>query len=80
MWQAVVLALLVAFSSAGSAQAQTNQELIAKLLQLQQGGIENVGRALAGQTSQRALQASLARRLGVPVAPGAGSAASAPKK
>lgn len=58
MWQAVVVALLVTLGSAGSAQAQTKKELVAKLLQLQQGGIENIGRALAGQTSQRALQAA----------------------
>ena len=58
MWQVVVMALLIAFGSAGSAQAQTKKELIAKLMQLQQPGIENIGRALAGQTSQRALQAA----------------------
>lgn len=58
MWQVVVMALLIAFSSTGSAQAQTKKELIAKLVQLQQPGIENIGRALAGQTSQRALQAA----------------------
>lgn len=55
MWRAAMMALLVA---AGSAQAQTKQELVAKLLQLQQAGIQNVGRVLAGQTSQRALQAA----------------------
>lgn len=58
MWHAVVLALVMALGGAGSVQAQTKKELIAKLLQVQQGGIENVGRALAGQTSQRALQAA----------------------
>ena len=58
MWQVVVMALLIAVGSAGSAQAQTKKELIAKLMQLQQPGIENIGRALAGQTSQRALQAA----------------------
>lgn len=41
-----------------SAHAQTKKELVAKVLQLQQSGIDNVGRALAGQTSQRVLQAA----------------------
>ena len=58
MWQAVVVGLMIAVCGAGSAQAQTKKELVAKLLQLQQGGIDNVGRALAGQTSQRVLQAA----------------------
>ena len=58
MWQAAIVAVLVAYGSAGSAQAQTKKELVAKVLQLQQGGIENVGRSLAGQTAQRALQAA----------------------
>lgn len=52
------LALLALLLAAGGAQAQTKKELAAKLLQLQQPGIENVGRALAGQVSQRALQAA----------------------
>jgi hypothetical protein len=58
MWKAIVMASVVAFGSAGVAQAQTKKELVAKLIQAQQGGIENVGRALANQTSQRALQAA----------------------
>jgi hypothetical protein len=60
MWRALALALLVALGSAAvaPAQAQTKKELVARLLQLQQPGIENVGRALAGQTSQRVLQAA----------------------
>ena len=58
MWQAMMLAILIALGSSGSAQAQTKKELVAKLLQLQQTGIDNVGRALAGQTSQRVLQAA----------------------
>jgi uncharacterized protein len=63
MWQTVVVAIAIAVG-AGSAQAQaqtqtqTKKDLIAKLLQLQQPGIENIGRALAGQTSQRVLQAA----------------------
>ena len=57
MWQAVVVAIAIAVG-AGSAQAQTKKELIAKLMQLQQPGIENIGRAIAGQTSQRVLQAA----------------------
>ncbi len=64
MWQTVVAAVMIALCSAGSVQAQapaqtqTKKDLIAKLLQLQQTGIDNVGRALAGQTSQRVLQAA----------------------
>ena len=57
MWQAVMVAIAIAVG-AGSAQAQTKKELIAKLMQLQQPGIENIGRAIAGQTSQRVLQAA----------------------
>jgi uncharacterized protein len=55
---ALRLALLALLLAAGAAQAQTKKELTAKLLQVQQPGIENVGRALAGQVSQRALQAA----------------------
>ena len=68
MWQAVLVAVAIALGGLNSAQAQaqapapaaaqTKKELIAKLLQLQQTGIDNVGRALAGQTSQRVLQAA----------------------
>jgi uncharacterized protein len=56
IWRAVTMALLVA--AGGGAQAQTKQELVAKLVQLQRAGIESVGRVIAGQTSQRALQAA----------------------
>lgn len=55
---ALRIGLLALSMAAGGAQAQTKKELAAKLLQLQQPGIENVGRALAGQVSQRALQAA----------------------
>jgi uncharacterized protein len=58
MWQAVVVAMLLAVGGADSAQAQTKKELVAKLLQLQQAGIDNVGRAVAGQASQQMLQAA----------------------
>ncbi len=58
MWQALLVASLIAVASAGSAQAQTKSELVAKLVSLQQAGIENIGRALAAQTSQRVLQAA----------------------
>ena len=58
MWQAVLLASLVLLGGAGNAQAQSKKDLVAKLVQLQQAGIDNVGRALAGQTSQRVLQAA----------------------
>ena len=49
---------LGALAAALPAHAQTKKELVAKVLQLQQSGIDNVGRALAGQTSQRVLQAA----------------------
>lgn len=49
----IVLAMLL---GVGAAQAQTKKELVAKLLQLQQPGVENIGRALAGQVAQRVLQ------------------------
>lgn len=38
--------------------AQSKKELVDKILAAQQGGIENVGRALAGQLSQRVLQSA----------------------
>jgi hypothetical protein len=43
---------------AGGAQAQNKKDLVAKVVQLHQQGIENVGRAIAGQTSQQMLQAA----------------------
>jgi len=58
MWRAAVVALVIALAGTGSAQAQTKKELITKLLQLQQAAIENVGRAIAAQTSQQMLQAA----------------------
>ena len=62
MWKTVAVALAIAVGGAGSAQAQapaqTKKELIVKLLQMQQAGIDNIGRALAGQTSQRVLQSA----------------------
>jgi hypothetical protein len=58
MWRAVAVGLMVVVGATGGAQAQTKKELIAKLVQLQQPGIDNVGRVLAGQTSQRVLQAA----------------------
>lgn len=66
MRQAMVVALIVAASAAGGAQAQTKQELVARLLSLQQAGIENVGRAIAGQTSQQMLQAASQAMPGLP--------------
>jgi hypothetical protein len=50
-----VLALALA---AGAAQAQTKKELVAKVVQLHQQGIENIGRVIAGQTSQQMVQAA----------------------
>jgi hypothetical protein len=47
------LALLLA---TGAAQAQTKKELAAKVVQLQQAGIESIGRTIAGRTSQQMLR------------------------
>jgi len=64
MWHGTLLAVLVVLGGAGSAQAQaqtqpqTKRELVAKLVQLQQTGIENIGLQIAVQTSQRFLQAA----------------------
>jgi uncharacterized protein len=52
---------VLALVASGLAQAQSTpakKELAAKLVALQQAGIQNVGRRIAGQTSQRALQAA----------------------
>jgi hypothetical protein len=53
--------MVLALAASGLAQAQSTpakKELAAKLVALQQAGIQNVGRQIAGQTSQRALQAA----------------------
>jgi uncharacterized protein len=52
------MTLLVLALGAGAAQAQTKKELVAKVLQLQQQGIESIGRVIAGQPSQQMLQAA----------------------
>jgi uncharacterized protein len=54
-WQIAFLAVALA---AGSAQAQNKKELVAKVVQLHMQGIENVGRVIAGQTSQQMLEAA----------------------
>ncbi|MDH4290459.1 MAG: hypothetical protein OEV65_17100, partial [Aquincola sp.] len=59
----LVIALLLA---AGGAQAQTKKELAAKVVQLHQQGIENVGSMIASQTSQQMLQAAGQALPGVP--------------
>lgn len=58
MWRYVMLAVLITLGGAGPAQAQTKKELVAKMLQLQQTGVENMGRQIAGQIAQRYLQAT----------------------
>jgi hypothetical protein len=52
------LAALALVVAAAPAQAQNKKELIAKVVQLHMQGIENVGRVIAGQTSQQMLQAA----------------------
>ena len=54
-WRIALLALALA---AGSAHAQSKKDLMAKVVQLHMQGIENVGRVIAGQTSQQMLQAA----------------------
>jgi len=54
-WRIAFLAVALA---TGGAHAQSKKELIAKVVQLHQQGIENVGRIIAGQTSQQMLQAA----------------------
>jgi hypothetical protein len=58
MWRVALLAVLMALGGAESAQAQTKKELVAKVLQLQQPGVDNVGRQIATQMAQRYLQAT----------------------
>jgi uncharacterized protein len=52
------IACVVLLSAALTASAQTKKELVAKVLQLHQQGIETIGRVIAGQTSQQMLQAA----------------------
>jgi hypothetical protein len=52
------LMLLIVALVAGTAHAQTKKELVAKVVQLHQQGIENVGRVIASQTSQQMLRAA----------------------
>jgi uncharacterized protein len=54
-WQIAFLAVALA---TGSAQAQNKKDLVAKVVQLHMPGIENVGRVIAGQTSQQMLEAA----------------------
>ncbi len=54
-----LIAAAICFAAAvAPAQAQTKKELVARVMKAQEAGIEGVGRALAGQTSQRILQAA----------------------
>lgn len=52
------LAVLAVALAAAPAHAQNKKELVAKVVQLHMQGIENVGRVIAGQTSQQMLQAA----------------------
>jgi hypothetical protein len=52
-----LLFIALAVAAAG-AHAQTKKELVAKLVQVQQSGIENVGRMLAAQPAQQMLEAA----------------------
>ncbi len=54
----MTLIALALAAGAAQAQVQTKKDLIAKVVQLHQPGIENVGRVIAGQTSQQMLQAA----------------------
>jgi uncharacterized protein len=52
------LAVLALALATVPAHAQNKKELVAKVVQLHMQGIENVGRVIAGQTSQQMLQAA----------------------
>jgi uncharacterized protein len=54
----MTLIALTLAAGASQAQVQTKKDLIAKVVQLHMQGIENVGRVIAGQTSQQMLQAA----------------------
>jgi hypothetical protein len=65
MWKTLVLA--VALTAAAGAQAQDKKALVAKVLQLQQPGIESTARQLAEQPANQLLQqAAIAIRQRVP--------------
>ena len=57
-WRIALIALSALALATGSAHAQSKKDLIAKVVQLHMPGIENVGRIIAGQTSQQMLQAA----------------------
>jgi uncharacterized protein len=57
-WRIAAIALSALALATGSAHAQSKKDLIAKVVQLHMQGIENVGRIIAGQTSQQMLQAA----------------------
>ena len=54
----LAMTMLALALAAGGAQAQNKKELVAKVVLLQQQDIENVGRVIAGRTSQQMLQAA----------------------
>jgi uncharacterized protein len=54
-WQMALIALALATSGA---HAQSKKDLVAKVVQLHIQGIENVGRVIAGQTSQQMMEAA----------------------
>ncbi len=54
----LAMTMLALALATGAAQAQNKKELVAKVVQLHQQGIENVGRVIAGQTSQQMMQAA----------------------
>ena len=60
------LALALAALVALPVQAQTKKELVARLVKIQQSGIENVGRAIAAQNAQRLLQVANQRLAALP--------------
>jgi uncharacterized protein len=52
------VAFLALMLAASGASAQTKKELVAKLISMQQTGIESIGRTLAAQVAQQTLQAA----------------------
>jgi hypothetical protein len=55
MWKSIALA--AALAVAGAAHADTKNDLVQKVLQLQQQGIEGIGRGIAMQTANQVLSA-----------------------
>lgn len=54
----IPIVFLLCGAAAAQAQAPAKKELVARMVQAQQAGIENIGKTLAAQTSRQALAAA----------------------